>query len=129
MNNFISENISFLIKKDGLSLDDFGGLFDLSKGLTGQYARKLSLPKIVTIQKICAYYKISIDDFINTDLSVGKPYATKGGNLLYTEEKRPDPYIISPRYVEVLEKSLEDKEKIIKSLELRLQTGEKSKTA
>jgi transcriptional regulator with XRE-family HTH domain len=129
MKNYISLNIKHLCDKNILNQDDFGLLFGLKKSVVGTYVREISTPKIEIIQKICAYYQISIDDFVNTDLSAGKPYATKGGNLLYTEEKRPDPYIISPRYVEVLEKSLEDKEKIIKSLELRLQTGEKSKTA
>jgi len=128
MNNFIPENIAFLTKKNNLSLDDFGNLFDLSKGLTGQYVRKLSLPKIITIQKICAHYNLSIDDFINTDLSVGKPYAIKQSGLLYTNEESTD-YIISPRYVETLEKSIQDKEKIIKMLEDKLQDDEKSRTA
>lgn len=121
MNNFISDNINFLTKKNNLSLDDFGNIFDLSKGLTGQYVRKLSLPKIITIQKICAYYKISIDDFVNTDLSAAKPYAMKQGELLYANENKDQPYVISPRYVELLEKSIQDKEKIIKSLEEKLQ--------
>lgn len=129
MNNFISENISFLTKKNNLSLDDFGNLFDLSKGLTGQYVRKLSLPKIVTIQKICAYYKLSIDDFINKDLSAAKPYAVKQGELLYADENESEPYAISPRYVELLEKSIQDKDKIIKALEEKLQNDDKSRTA
>ena len=129
MNNFISENINFLTKKNNLSLDEFGNIFDLSKGLTGQYVRKLSLPKIITIQKICEYYKLSIDDFINTDLSVAKHYGTKEGSLLYVNEHQNEPQMISPRYVELLEKSILDKEKIIKALESKLHGEDKSKTA
>jgi HTH-type transcriptional regulator / antitoxin PezA len=121
MNNFISENIAFLIKKNDLALDDFGNMFDLSRGLTGQYVRKLALPKIITIQKICAYYNLTIDDFINTDLSVPKPYAIKQGQLLYTNEENINPYGISPRYLESLEKTIQDKEKIISMLEEKLQ--------
>jgi len=117
MNNYISENISFLTKKNNLSLDDFGSIFDLSKGLTGQYVRKLSLPKIVTIQKICAYYDISIDDFINKDLSSIKENNPSTGNGV---KDFVEPYIISPKYVELLEKSLEDKDRIIRSLEEQL---------
>jgi HTH-type transcriptional regulator/antitoxin PezA len=128
MNNFISENIAFLIKKNDLSLDDFGGLFDLSKGLTGQYVRKLSLPKIITIQKICDHYKITIDDFINTNLSAPKAYGIKQGQLLYTNEEAAE-YTISPRYVESLEKTIQDKEEIIKMLKEKLQLDEKSRTA
>jgi HTH-type transcriptional regulator/antitoxin PezA len=128
MNNFISENIAFLVKKHDLAIDDFGNLFDLTRGVTGQYIRKSSLPKIITIQKICEYYKLSIDDFINKDLSAIKPYAIKEGNLLYAAEQN-EPYMISPRYVELLEKSIQDKDKIIKSLEEKLQGEDKSETA
>jgi len=137
MNNFISENIAHLIKKNNLTLDDFGNFFDLSKGLTGQYVRKLALPKIITIQKICEHYKISIDDFVNKDLSEQKVWGIKQGQLLYADEPLSEyPEYISPRYVAKLEKTIEekdqalkDKEKIIVMLEEKLQTDEKSKTA
>lgn len=143
MNNFISENIAFLIKKNDLAIDDFGNLFDLTRGVTGQYIRKSSLPKIITIQKICKHYDISIDDFINTDLSAAKPYAIKQGKLLYSNEPEPESIFISPNYVasiekelsaktelvETLEKTVMYKETIIKMLEEKLQTDEKSKMA
>ncbi|SDZ91568.1 Helix-turn-helix [Flavobacterium gillisiae] len=129
MKNFIGLNIKHLCDKNNLKQDEFGQYFDLNKGVVGTYVRGSANPKIETIQRICLHYTISIDDFVNTDLSAGKPYATKGGNLLYTEENKPDPYVISPRYVELLEKSLEDKDKIINALELRLQGDDRSKTA
>lgn len=129
MNNFISENISFLIKKHDLAIDDFGVLFDLSRGLTGNYIRKLALPKIITIQKICAHYNISIDDFINKDLSVPEPYGIRNGELLYASEQEKLGYkVYSPKYVELLEKSIEDKDKIISTYEEKLGI-DKSKTA
>lgn len=127
MNNFISENISFLTKKNNLSLDDFGNIFELSKGLTGQYVRKLSLPKIVTIQRICAYYNLSIDDFINTDLSQAKNY-NQGNKEDKLNEPAPGYGYVSLKYMELLEKSIEDKDKIIKALENKMDP-EKSKTA
>lgn len=128
MNNFISENIAFLVKKNDLSLDDFGAFFDLSKGLTGQYVRKLSLPKIITIQKICSHYKITIDDFINKDLSAPKAYGIKQGQLLYAHEESSE-YTISPRYVESLEKTIQDKEKIIAMLEEKIINPAGNRTA
>lgn len=127
--NYISENIRYLYKKTTLSQDDFGGMFEIGKGLISNYINDRALPKIETIQRICLHYEISIDDFVNRDLSSGQPYATKGGKLLYSNENSPEPYIISPKYVEVLEKALEDKEKIIKALESKLQGETKSKTA
>ncbi len=118
MNNFISENIAHLIKKNNLTLDDFGNFFDLSKGLTGQYVRKLALPKIITIQKICEHYKISIDDFVNKDLSEQKVWGIKQGQLLYADEPVSEyPEYISPRYVAKLEKTIEEKDQALKDKE------------
>lgn len=68
MKNFISENISYLVKKGKHKQDDFGLLFDLKKGVINQYLLGKSNPKIETIQRICEYFKISIDAFINTSL-------------------------------------------------------------
>ncbi len=126
--NYISENIKFLYKKTTLSQDDFGSLFEVGKGLISNYINNRALPKIETIQRICSHYKITIDDFVNTDLSAGKPYGIRDGKILTSNEKNPEPYMISPKYVELLEKSVEDKDKIIKALEEKLGL-DKSRTA
>ena len=128
MKNFIGLNIKHLCEKNFLKQDEFGLFFGLNKGVIGTYVRENASPKIEIIQRICANYEISIDDFVNTDLSAAKPYAMKQGELLYANEKSIEPYIISPRYVELLEKSIEDKDKIIKGLEEKLEIN-KSKTA
>lgn len=129
MENCISINISYLVHKLRLGQDEFGATFGLNKGLIGKYVNGISLPKIETIQKICIHFEITIDDFVNTDLSAVKPYALKQSELLYANEKIMEPYVISPRYVESLEKLVIDKEKIIKMLEEKLQGEDKSKTA
>ncbi|MFV5702224.1 helix-turn-helix domain-containing protein [Flavobacterium sp. XS2P12] len=126
--NYISVNILYLLKKSNLSQEDFGNFFELGKGLISNYIHERALPKVETIQRICLHFEISIDDFINADLSAAKPYATKHGELLYSNEKESQPYVISPKYVELLEKSIEDKDKIIKALEEKI-NPEKSKTA
>lgn len=128
MKNYIGLNIKYLCEKNFLNQDDFGLLFDLKKGVIGTYVREISNPKIEIIQKICLQYKISIDDFVNTNLSTAKPYAIKQGEMLYANEQESQPYVISPKYVELLEKSIEDKDKIIKALEEKI-NPEKSKTA
>lgn len=129
MKNFIGLNIKYLCDEKKLSQDEFGAFFDLKKSVVGTYIREISTPKIEVIQRICLHFEITIDDFVNKDLSLGKPYATKGGNLLYAQEdEKPHPYVISPKYVELLEKAVEDKDKIIKSLEEKLGI-DKSKTA
>lgn len=135
INNNISANISYLVKKTRFSQSDFGNLFNLKQTVVNQYINGKSFPKIETIQKICNYFEISIDDFINTDLSE-KPYAIRDGKLLMSNEPDKEDYSpISPRYVDQLEKSLNDKERIILALENSLldkekliQTLEKKKT-
>lgn len=72
MKNYIGENIGYLVRNNNYRQDDFGLLFDLKKGVVSQYLQNKSLPKIETIQKICKHFEISIDDFINVDLSSSK---------------------------------------------------------
>lgn len=125
INNNISSNISFLVKKNRFSQNDFGNLFDLKQTVVNQYINGKSFPKIETIQKICTYFEINIDDFINTDLSQ-KPYGIRDGKLLTAKEPENEEYSpISPRYVEQLEKALKDKERIIAALEESLRDKEK----
>ena len=69
MNNFIGINISYLVDKLNCTQDEFGALFDLKRGNVNQYVKEKAQPKIETIQKICKHFEISIDDFINLDLS------------------------------------------------------------
>lgn len=69
MKNYIGLNIKYLYEKNFLSQDEFGELFGLKKSVIGTYVREISVPKIDVIQKICVYYKISIDDFVNRPLS------------------------------------------------------------
>ncbi|HJS01601.1 MAG TPA: helix-turn-helix transcriptional regulator [Flavobacterium sp.] len=129
MKNYIGLNIKYLCDKKNLKQDEFGLLFDLNKGVIGTYVRESATPKIEVIQKICLHYKITIDDFVNTDLSTPKPYGIRNEKLMTSDETEPGPYMISPNYVKLLEQSLEDKEKIIKSLEEKLGTEGESKTA
>lgn len=127
MKNHIGLNIKYLCEKNFLNQDDFGLIFDLKKGVIGTYVREISNPKIEIIQRICANYEISIDDFVNTDLSQAKNY--KQGNKPEAVNEPADGYgYVSLKYVELLEKSIEDKDKIIKALESKVDP-EKSKTA
>lgn len=127
--NYIPENLRYLITLENSSMDEFGVRFELGRGMISQYIRKIAIPKLETIQRICLHFEITIDDFVNKDLSAAKPYAVKQGQLSYSEDKEIEPYAISPRYVELLEKSIQDKEKIIKSLEEKLGVDKSNKTA
>lgn len=128
MKNFISINIIYLVHKSRLGQDDFGIMFDLKRGAINSYCTNKALPKIETIQRICLHFEITIDDFINKDLSAPKAYGIKQGQLLYANEPEEEIFI-SPRYVESLEKTIQDKEKIIVMLEEKLNIDKKSRTA
>lgn len=67
--NYISENLSYLLRKTGLRKDSFGETVGLKRGNIGSYIDRKAYPKIETLQKISETYKISIDDLINTDLT------------------------------------------------------------
>lgn len=68
--NYIGLNISYLVNRESMGKDAFGESFDLKRGTIGTYISGKALPKIETIQKICESYNISIDDFINTNLTL-----------------------------------------------------------
>jgi transcriptional regulator with XRE-family HTH domain len=124
--NYISENISHLVEKSKLTQDDFGDTFGLKRGAINSYVRKIAIPKIETIQKICNHYEISIDNFVNEKLSdlKAKKYVSDREHVDILNEP-PEGYgIISLKYVSLLENAVEDKDKIIKDLELKLQDSE-----
>lgn len=127
MKNYISENLKRLLTLENSSMDEFGAKFDLNRGMVSQYIRKIATPKLETIQKICFHYEITIDDFVNKDLSAKVAVGIKQGELLYANEPVNDYTVISPRYVESLERiivekdqALKDKQKIIEMLEEKI---------
>lgn len=116
--NYISENISYLLKKSDQSQDDFGLSFDVGKGLISNYVNGRALPKIETIQRICLHYKITIDDFINKDL---KTIKYNQDNKTETLHEPLEGYgLVNLKYVELLENSVRDKDEIIDILKNKL---------
>lgn len=67
--NYISKNLSYLLRTTGLGKDPFGETVGLKRGNIGSYIDEKAYPKIDTLQRISETYKISIDDLINTDLA------------------------------------------------------------
>jgi transcriptional regulator with XRE-family HTH domain len=77
MDNFIGLNIRFLCSKNKLSQKDFGDLFDIKQSTISTYLAGRSNPQVETIQKICEYFKITADEFINIDLAESDKYSNK----------------------------------------------------
>lgn len=117
LKNYIANNILFLYRKEkNLTQDEFGSNFELNRGAITNYVNNKALPKIETIQRICLHYNISIDDFINNDLSKIEIQRKQG----FVNEP-PEGYgIIDLKYVELLENTVKDKDKIIKALEEKI---------
>lgn len=76
---FISQNISFLMSKENLSQDEFGSMFGLKRGAIGSYLNKDVKPKIETLQKISEYFGLTIDDFLNVDISNSENIRSSAG--------------------------------------------------
>lgn len=109
-------------------MDEFGANFDLNRGIISQYIRKISVPKIETLVKICEFYKLTLDELVRFPLD-GKQFMLDEEKLSSTHEP-PEGYgIIHLKYVEMLEKSNEDKDKLIKQYEEKLEIHEKNSSA
>lgn len=110
MKNYISENILYLVNKMRCSQDEFGAIFDLKRSVVSQYIKEKSQPKIETIQKICAHFEITIDDFINRPLEEKRNQVNEPKEIYHkvTEESK---------VITLLENTIKDKDKIIAALE------------
>jgi len=112
MKNYIAANITYLIKKSNCTQDEFGALFDLGRGIVNQYLREKSQPKIETVQKICKHYSITIDEFINLDLSEPK-------YLIHSEQREAAeptlPTYLNEKYVKSLEDMIELQKELIEN--------------
>tara|TARA_R110000822_G_scaffold231631_1_gene363548 strand:- start:190 stop:612 length:423 start_codon:yes stop_codon:yes gene_type:complete len=140
MKNYISQNIKYLCDKEKLSQNEFGELFGLGKSVVSMYISEKSTPKLETLMLICEYFKISLDDFINHDLS--KLQKIEYGHyhndpLIGLMTQEPSGSFQSAGYVNMineLRSRIEDKDRIISMLEAevkRLKGGKdyNSKTA
>ncbi|MBI9069664.1 MAG: helix-turn-helix domain-containing protein [Salinivirgaceae bacterium] len=82
----IENNIKFLRKKNGLTQEDLAKKIGVNRAMIGSYEEKRAQPKISVLQGLSTFFKVSIDDLINTDLanySNESPYENRntGQNL------------------------------------------------
>ncbi|MCJ8290996.1 MAG: helix-turn-helix transcriptional regulator [Crocinitomicaceae bacterium] len=66
----INKNIKKLRSLKGLNQGEFAKLFDLSRANIGSYEEGRAQPKIDTATRIANFFSISLDDFVNKELSV-----------------------------------------------------------
>lgn len=68
----IQKNIKKLRNIKGLNQSEFAKLFDLTRANIGSYEEGRAQPKIETATRIANYFSISLDDFVNRELSVNE---------------------------------------------------------
>ena len=118
MKNYIPENLQYLVDKMKCSRDEFGTIFNLNRGNISQYINEKSQPKIETIQRICAYFEITIDDFINRSLEEKQKNYVEEPKEIYQIEKNDNSVVLH------LQKVIEDKDKIISQKDSIIETLE-----
>lgn len=67
--NFLGSNIRFLRKQKGLTQADLAAKINVNRSLIGAYEEGRSEPRLNTIQLLCSYFKINLQDIITKDLN------------------------------------------------------------
>lgn len=68
--DFIALNINYLVNKEKGTKDSFGRDLGLNRGAIGSYIDEKTKPKIETLRNIAVKFNLTIDDIVNTDLSL-----------------------------------------------------------
>ena len=77
----IEQNIKYLRKSRGLTQSELAEKIGVNRAMIGSYEEKRAQPKISVLQTLSAFFRISIDDLINTDLSTSIIDTTKDHRL------------------------------------------------
>ncbi len=67
-----SNNLKYLRSRKGITQDNFAKLLSVSRQTIRGYENGKAEPVISTLQKICAYFEVSIQQMIESDLSNSK---------------------------------------------------------
>ena len=69
MNNFFSQNLKYLRKKQGLTQQHIADIVGKRKSIVGNYEKGNVEPSMDTIQKISDYFTVSWVNLLGTDFS------------------------------------------------------------
>lgn len=70
-------NLKYLRKIKSLTQSDFANKIGISRPIIGSYEEGRAEPKLATLQNISHFFKVSIDDILEKDLSLQKSIAKK----------------------------------------------------
>lgn len=68
--SYLSKNLKFLRRGKGLTQQGLADKLDVKRANIGSYEEDRSEPRLNTVKKMCDFFKISIDDMINKDLTI-----------------------------------------------------------
>lgn len=122
MKNYISINFIYTRNQNYLNRKEFALKHSISYGAMSSYEQGGNLPPIDLIQRICEEYKISIDDFVNKDLSKQKEKPAIEVN------EGTSNYKTSDKELNLYNKIIEAKDDQIKNMELRIEELKKQIT-
>ncbi|WP_323028430.1 helix-turn-helix transcriptional regulator [Gelidibacter japonicus] len=114
MKNYVSINFVYVRERNYLNRKEFATKHGISYGALSSYEQAVSLPSIDFVREICLEYKISIDDFVNTDLSKKSSIES---NKKANEESGQK---LSEKEVALYNKIIDSKDAQISSLEQRI---------
>lgn len=67
--NFLGQNLRYLRKQKELTQEQLASKIGVTRSLVGAYEESKAEPKLQTISNLCHYFQISLDDFLNVDLT------------------------------------------------------------
>ncbi|MGE0077090.1 MAG: S24 family peptidase [Bacteroidales bacterium] len=72
MDNFLGLNIKHLRKVRDLTQDQLADKLGVNRAMIGSYEEGRAVPKLQSLQTMSHYFNVSIDNLVNTDLSLEK---------------------------------------------------------
>ncbi|MXN90189.1 helix-turn-helix domain-containing protein [Flavobacterium sp. Sd200] len=120
MINYIGLNIKYLCDKNKLSQKEFGEIFEQKQATINTYINGRSNPNVETIQKICKHFGITIDDFINLDLTL-KGFTTTNNDKQRVLAEPPPPDYGTAKYVKQLEDMVQLQKEFIEAQKLQIE--------
>ncbi|NWJ50449.1 MAG: LexA family transcriptional regulator [Bacteroidetes bacterium] len=81
--NFLASNIRFLRKQFNLTQDQLSVDLNVNRSMIGAYEEGRAIPRINMLQAISVYFSFSLDQLINTDLSLPDSPESKKDELDY----------------------------------------------
>lgn len=68
--NYLGQNIKYLRKEKGLTQEQLSNKIGVKRAMVGAYEEGRAEPRLQTMQNICHYFKIGLDDLVGRDIAV-----------------------------------------------------------